>query len=128
MMPFEAMSGHKQRLGSWGERLVEVFLRDRGFTRCARNLRTPYGEIDLIMFEGETMVFIEVKTRSGKEFGLPEEAVTPSKREHLLRAIAWYLQQQGEMVESWRVDVAAVLRNPDGSHEIEYFEDALREQ
>jgi putative endonuclease len=75
--------------------------------------------------EGVT-VFVEVKTRSGTGFGLPEEAVTKTKREHILAAIAYYWQHSNKPEPDWRVDVVAVLRIANGKEvEVVHFENAI---
>jgi putative endonuclease len=117
--------GSNQRLGKWGENLAAEYLEQKGFQILARNYRTSYGEIDLIASKQGVTVFVEVKTRSGRGFGLPEEAVTPSKQQHLMEAIQAYWQVIGEE-GSWQVDVIAVMRMQGGKDvEIEHFENAI---
>ena len=71
---------YRKNLGKWGEKVAEDFLIQKGFLITGRNIRTPYGEIDLVGMEGSTLVFIEVKTRTSAESGLPEDSVTPKNR------------------------------------------------
>ena len=120
------MISHNQGLGSWGERLAEGHLLDKGYTLRERNVRTRYGEIDLVVESGGVLVFVEVKTRSSAEFGFPESGLTPAKRTHLLNAIQAYLQEHPEIENDWRVDVIAIQRQK-GSPvpEIVHFENAL---
>ncbi|MFO0704935.1 MAG: YraN family protein [Candidatus Andersenbacteria bacterium] len=75
-----------QQLGQIGESLVTYALGERGFTVVARNVRTRYGEIDLIAQKEGITIFVEVKTRTSRRFGYPEEAVDRKKRLHLSRA------------------------------------------
>ena len=75
-----------QRVGKWGEQAAADFLAERGYEIVARNLRTPYGEIDLIAQKDGFTIFVEVKARTSKVFGPPEVAVTPRKQGHML---AW---------------------------------------
>jgi putative endonuclease len=117
---------HNQRLGQWGERLAEKHLLDKGYTISERNVRTPYGEIDLVAESGGVLVFVEVKARSSAMFGFPETGLTPAKRTHLLNAIQAYLQEHPEIENDWRVDVIAIQRlkgNP--VPEVVHFENAL---
>jgi putative endonuclease len=89
-------------------------------------VRTPYGEIDIMVEKEGVTVFVEVKTRSGTGFGLPEEAITRTKREHILAAIAYYWQQADKPETDWRVDVVAVLRQANGKEvEVVHFENAV---
>ena len=119
-------SSPKQNLGRWGEEVAARYLEERGYRLIARNYRTPYGEIDLIFEQDATVVFVEVKTRSGLGYGQPEEAVTKKKRDHLTAAIAHYWQNNAEAERDWRVDVVAILRSWDGKlEEVEHFENAF---
>ena len=66
----------KDELGRRGEQVAAEWLQERGYTLVDRNWRCPAGELDLILRDGSTMVFAEVKTRSSLEFGHPFEAIT----------------------------------------------------
>jgi putative endonuclease len=115
----------KQRVGRWGENLAAEFLEAKGWTILARNVRSPYGELDLVAQQGSITVFVEVKARTGMGFGLPEAAITALKRDHLLRAIQAYWQQKDEE-PAWRVDVIAIRGRPGAKDvEIEHFENAI---
>lgn len=116
----------KQRFGAWGERRAEAYLIERGLEVLDRNFRTPSGEIDLVMRHGDQLVFVEVKTRSNADFGMPEESVTESKEEHLLEAAQLYLDGHPEIQSDWRVDVISIIgRRGSGPVEIVWFENAL---
>jgi putative endonuclease len=118
--------GSNQRLGRWGEELASHYLELQGYQLIARNYRTSFGEIDLILQRDETTVFVEVKTRSGMGFGFPEEAITPTKRLHLLNAIQFFWQSSQQPEGIWRVDVVAVIGRPGGVEpQIEHFENAI---
>jgi putative endonuclease len=120
------LTPHNQALGRWGERLAEEHLLDKGYTVLERNVRTPYGEIDLVVETGGVLVFVEVKARSSANFGFPENGLTLEKRTHLLNAIQSYLQEHPEVTNDWRVDVIAIQRlkgNP--VPELVHFENAL---
>ncbi|MDP9485252.1 MAG: YraN family protein, partial [Actinomycetota bacterium] len=73
--------------GEWGERLALRYLVERGYELIERNYRTRHGEIDLVMRQGTTLVFVEVKLRRGTGFGGPLEAVTTRKQD-TLRSLA----------------------------------------
>ncbi len=90
------------------------------------NYRCPTGEIDLIMEDGDSLVFIEVKTRRGRRFGLPEEAVTPHKSKKLIEVAQTYLQSQEAPADSWRIDVVSVEMDETGKLErIEHIVNAV---
>lgn len=116
----------KQQVGRWGEQLAEEFLLERGCRLVERNARTPYGEIDRVMRMAEVTVFVEVKMRTSRTFGLPEEAITAKKRAHMLQAAQAYLQSHPELDGDWRVDVIAIEARPGESDpQIVWFENAL---
>jgi putative endonuclease len=116
----------RKELGQWGENLVAGYLVRRGYKVLQQNARTPYGEIDLIAQKDEVTVFVEVKTRSSKAFGYPEEAITDQKRIHLIEASQAYLLENPELDGDWRIDVIAVLRLDNQKEpQIEHFENAV---
>lgn len=122
------MSRDRIRLGKWGENVAAEYLLARGYTISARNLRTPYGEIDLVAYDPRGVpitVFVEVKTRATAGFGYPEDAVTPEKQEHLLNAIAHYWQERPEEESLWRIDVISVERLRGEPARIMHFENAI---
>ena len=69
-----------QSLGREGERLAAEYLEKKGYKVVASRFRLFHGEIDLIAWDGDTLVFVEVKARTSDDFGLPEESVTPAKQ------------------------------------------------
>ena len=82
-------------LGQSGEDAAASLLQARGYRILARNFRCRWGEIDIIAEEGGYLVFVEVKTRSGRGFGAPAEAVDPKKRQRLRRVAERYLYCRG---------------------------------
>lgn len=102
----------QKRLGEWGETEARRFLETKGYVFIARNFRVPEGEIDLVMQDGDIVVFVEVKTRTSDRFGTPEESVTDVKRQRLQFA-AWAFLQEREMLDSsWRIDFVAIEATP----------------
>jgi putative endonuclease len=123
-----SLTNRKQQVGKWGEDQAACFLEKKGYRIQERNLRTVYGEIDLVARIEDTTVFVEVKTRTNQDFGLPELAVTHEKRSHLIRAIQAYWLRQPASDCAWRVDVIAIRGRPGGKDiEIEHFENAITE-
>jgi len=98
----------RRRLGWWGETLALWWLRAKGMRLVARNWRCSLGELDLVMRDGETLVFVEVKTRTSHNAGLPEEAVGSGKRERLYRLAQAFLASQRCGQVPCRFDVVAV--------------------
>ena len=81
-------------LGLSGEALAEDHLRGLGYEIVARDLRTPLGQLDLVALDGKTLVFVEVKTRAGHRFGLPQEAVDAKKIRKLRQLGLYYLKMR----------------------------------
>lgn len=119
------MTNRKQSLGRWGEEHAAAYLEQHDYHVVARNVRTAYGELDLVAQQGETLVFVEVKTRTSDSYGLPEEAVTPLKAAHILASAQAYLQEHGDENTAWRVDVVAIRKMPGADVEVVVFEDAV---
>jgi putative endonuclease len=113
-------------LGNQGEKAAASHLADAGYEIVARNVRTPYGEVDLIAQHAGFIVFLEVKTRRSRTHGLPEEAITARKRIRLLASAQHYLQERGLLDSPWRIDVVAIEYSRAGNLErIEVFENAV---
>ncbi len=94
---------------SW-ERYAEEYLSDMGLQSITRNFHCRLGELDLIMKEESTFVFVEVKYRKNSQFGGAISAITPSKQKKLIKTAYFYLQQQGlsEYNTSCRFDVVTL--------------------
>ena len=95
-------------MGDRGEQIAEAYLTARGYELLARNYRAGHYELDLVMRQGKTIVFVEVKARSGTAFGTPAEFVTKRKRRNLLFAAQAYLQTCNVGDAPVRMDVVEV--------------------
>ena len=95
-------------IGKQGEDLAVDYLTNKGYKIIDRNFRIRGGEIDIIAIDGNTLVYIEVKTRSSNLFGLPEESVGRRKIEFLKRAAKFYRNQNNNLLEAVRIDVVAI--------------------
>lgn len=102
------MTDPRRQLGEWGERRAEEFLRAQGYRVVERNWRCSAGEVDLIAWEGEYLVFVEVRTRRGRSYGTPEESVTSAKQAKLIALAQMYMQGHPQLRCNWRIDVVAV--------------------
>lgn len=111
-------------LGSEGEDLAVKFLKKKGYKIIARNYKNYIGEIDIIARDGDTIVFIEVKTRTDISFGYPFEAVNKRKRQKLKNLALLYLKRQGKE-SPVRFDVLSIFCMDNGKKDIEHIKDAF---
>ena len=98
--------------GRRGEDLAHRFLRRQGFTVVARNFRpraTGAGEVDLIAWERERLVFVEVKSRATDDYGTPDRAVDPEKQRHIERVGREYARRANVDFGLVRFDIVSVL-------------------
>jgi putative endonuclease len=108
-----AGSDSRKRLGAWGENVAATYLESQGYDIIARNWRCRSGEIDLIAQAGDLLLFVEVKTRRGRDMGTPEEGLTPAKSRQLITLAEVYLAEH-ELDVEWRIDLIAVELDKSG--------------
>ncbi|MGH9055828.1 MAG: YraN family protein [Acidimicrobiales bacterium] len=112
-MPAAASDRRRRALGAEGERRAAEWYEAHGYVVVARNWRCRDGEIDVIARDARTVVFCEVKARSGTAFGTPAEAVTAAKQARLRRLAARWLREEGRAAGAGRLlvrfDVATLL-------------------
>jgi putative endonuclease len=101
------------RLGKWGEGVAGRFLQEKGYRLLDANYRCRWGEVDIVAQEGDELVFVEVRTRRGTQFGTPEESVTAAKARRLIATAQDYLQQHGQEKSEWRIDLIAIRLDGD---------------
>lgn len=99
--------------GKRGEDEAARFLRDNGYKILARNIRTKFGEIDIIATESDTICFIEVKSRGSLDWGEPCEAVVAGKQKRISRSAVSYLKERGLLEKKSRFDVVSVVASED---------------
>ncbi len=104
------MKTAQRSLGDRGEAVAAKFLLSKGLQLEDHNVCAPGGEIDLVMREGSTWVFVEVKTRKSRAYGRAIEAVTSQKIERSLRAVEHYflVRKNRECLPDFRLDVVGV--------------------
>jgi putative endonuclease len=118
-------SDHRRSIGLIGEDIAADFLERKGYSILNRNFRTPYGEIDLITEQGNSIVFTEVKTRASISLGPPEISITRRKADHMRSAAEFYIQEHGEQYDEWRIDVISVQIRTNEAPHIVHFENAI---
>ncbi len=124
-MPLFGKRSRTENRGDIAEQQAREFLQRQGLTFVAANVKGPGGEIDLVMRERQTLVFVEVRLRSNQRFTGAAESVNASKQNKLLKTAAWYLQQQKLTDEiPCRFDVVA-LSTLDESQPPQWIVDAF---
>lgn len=126
-MPADSPVERNSRLlGAAGETVAGAFLKRNGFIIIDRNVRTPFGEIDLIAQDRDTTVFIEVKTRVSESFGSPALSVTAAKRKHIIKNAIYYCKRHRLLDENIRIDVISINLAANGAFErLEHMKNAV---
>ncbi|NLM27321.1 MAG: YraN family protein [Clostridiaceae bacterium] len=106
----------RRRMGQLGEKLAADYLKKNNCRILENNYRAGrLGEIDLVVSDNSTISFIEVKTRTGKKYGTPAEAVTYAKQKTIRRAAMCFLKEKGLVDSPVRFDVIEVMLAKDGN-------------
>ena len=100
---------YKKLLGRNGEKLAEKYLKKQKYKILEKNYKTHLGEIDIIALDGNTVVFVEVKTRTDESFGRPADAVTKIKRNKYFKVATEYLLKKSWLEKECRFDVIEIL-------------------
>lgn len=114
----------KDQLGLDGEAAASLHLERAGMRIVDRRWRCPHGELDIVAVEGDTIVFVEVKTRRDVSFGHPFEAITPAKVRRLRALAGLWLQAKG-MRGAVRMDAVAVIAPRSGVWRVEHLRGIL---
>jgi len=107
-------------LGSFGENYAVGLLQRKGYTLLQKNFRSRFGEIDIVMRDGDTLVFVEVKTRRSALRGLPEEAVDERKLAKIKLTADYYNKMTGQKFKKQRIEVISLL--------VDYTQTVVRER
>ncbi len=116
------MAAHND-FGIEGEAIAERYLTTKGYFILAKNYRFEKSEIDIIAKQETTIIFVEVKARTGNRYGFPEEAISEKKKEKLMEGAEAYLLENNLQCPI-RFDVIAITKSGD-SAEMEHIEDAF---
>lgn len=112
-------------LGKEGEALAVAFLKKHGYRILEKNFKTPLGEIDVIALDGDTVCFIEVKTRTNETYGSPFEAISRFKQRKLSQSALLYLKRKNLLHQKARFDIVAVARDEQGEYQASILRDAF---
>lgn len=115
----------KEREGIAAESRAAAFLEQAGLSLVTRNYRSPFGEIDLIMRQDQTLVFVEVRFRGRSDYGTPAETVDGRKQSRLRATAEHYLQRDRRASKRpCRFDIVAVTASTDGDR-LEWLRNAF---
>ena len=118
----------RRQLGDNGEAIARRHLEASGLRFVTRNWHCRAGEIDLVMLDGDVLVFVEVKTRNGERAGRAEEAISPSKARKLLASGEWFVADHPDYQDmAWRCDLVAITIERDGTARIDHYVNAIVE-
>lgn len=115
---------HNLKIGKLGEQLAADYLEKAGYRILQRNYRCRFGEIDIIAKEGDTIVFVEVKSRRSDNYGAPQFAVGIEKQRRISKISLYYIQTNRLESFNARYDVVAVIMRS-GNWHVELFKDAF---
>ena len=122
------MADHNE-LGKLGEQIAADYLQNKGFRIIARNWRFKHKEVDIIAFDNDCLVIVEVKTRTSSGWEHPRESITPAKIRFIVHAAEQFIKQN-KIDNKVRFDAVSVMpkSKENNEWEIEHIEDAFRAQ
>lgn len=115
------MPDRRRERGDAGEQMAVSFLQRLGYRIAARNYRLRVGEIDIVAWDGATLVFVEVKTKAQQQFGHPEEMVSRRKQLTLERVAMAYIQRHEHHGIDVRFDVVAIQLDPNAAADVTHI-------
>jgi putative endonuclease len=118
------MTQQRQQIGKAGEKAVVRYLKKKGFKILEKNFACPLGEIDIIVKDKKTIVFVEVKTRRSLSYGSARLAITAHKQRKISMAALYYLKTNRQMDQRARFDVVTVLSTGE-DHAIDHIQNAF---
>lgn len=117
----------KSSLGARGEELAVSYLENLGYKIVERNFRCKIGEIDIVAFDGDTLVFVEVRTKHSERFGNPVSSVTYQKQRKLVSLANFYIKKHRLYDRSARFDVIGIVLDSEGKSEFNLVQNAFEE-
>ena len=98
----------RQATGALGEKLAAELITGRGYRLLETNYRVKEGEADIIAMDGECLIFVEVRAKTSRTYGTPEESITRKKKAHLIAVANRYIENMAINPENWRIDLVAI--------------------
>jgi putative endonuclease len=117
------MTRYKKEVGAWGENVAAEWLTEHGYQVIGRNIRTPYGEIDIVAMQSDITIFIEVKTLTSSREFFPEKNITARKQQHMLNAAQHYTAEHE--IDHFQIDAIAVEGKPGSKPIVTHFENVI---
>lgn len=118
------MADPRQATGRKAEIAARDYLEAKGYRVRDANWRHRFGELDLILLSGDTLVCVEVRSHRSRCFGTPEESITTAKQRRLVRLAQSYVQAAGWQ-GPWRIDVVAVTFDQSAAARVTHYENAV---
>lgn len=115
----------KRLLGRWGQKQCEKFLKAKGYKTLTRNFSCTSGEIDLIMMDEDTVVFVEVKARTNEAFTDAESAITKVKQHRLAKAANLFIKKHKLENLPLRFDAMILITDGKNKQQIRHYENAF---
>ena len=116
----------RERLGRWGEKRCEKFLKRKGLKTLTRNFSCKTGELDLVMVDTDsTIVFVEVRTKAASDFATPEDSITKPKKTRLLRTARYFLATNNIEDRPYRFDIVAIVLSQSAKPKINHYKNAF---
>jgi putative endonuclease len=119
------MKMNQNNAGLEAEKLAATFLANHGLKLVMQNYHCRFGEIDLVMQDAKTLVFVEVKLRSSSQFGGAAVSITPQKQQKLILSAQHYLQQYVKNQSQTACRFDAILMNKADLNHIEWIRNAF---
>ncbi|MBN1299604.1 MAG: YraN family protein [Melioribacteraceae bacterium] len=119
------MTLYRKNTGNEGENIAADLLKKKNYKIIKRNYRSGKGEVDIIAQDGDTLVFVEVKSRRNLEYGMPVYAVTKAKQMQLKKIAEAFISENNIKDTDCRIDVVTVLFRKNASPEIDHIINAF---
>jgi putative endonuclease len=119
------MLNEKQELGKLGEALAAEYLAKHSMKTLRKNLRTSIGEIDILALEGDTVVFVEVKTSAASSPVRPEDQLTRTKKLHIARTALKFIQEKNLLKNRLRIDLLGIIVDEKGGARFNHIKNAF---
>lgn len=115
----------KRVLGKKGEEIASKYLIKSGYKVIEKNYRTKYGEIDLICEKEDSIIFIEVRTKTNLDYILPEESITSKKIEHLKKSSLEYLSNSNRKYKNIKFEFIGILFLNKENYKLNHIKDII---